>query len=80
MSETPVKTKELDCAVIVNAEGQIIANGPQQDLTFQRNTYADGTVDIWKRENRPGSEYRLLIPRYDPYTQNPKCRHCGKEL
>lgn len=80
MEDRPVRSRELDVGIITDAEGRIIANGMQQDLVFLRNTYADGTVDIWSRPRSGRSAYRLLIPRYDPEKSHPKCRHCGEEL
>lgn len=74
-----MRERELDSGIITNVEGMIIANGFQQDLVFLHRVYDDGQVEILSRPHR-GGEFTVLLPRHDPETQHPRCRHCGENL
>lgn len=74
-----VSEKVYENAILQNADGMIVANLPQQDMLGIRKCYDDGTVEWWVKPYEGGSA-RLIIPRYDPQTQQPRCRHCGEEL
>lgn len=82
MTDTPeYEERQFDFAVFTDKDGRIICNTAQQDLTATRRTYPDGTVEVWVQSNHhDGGPPRLLIPRYDPREDNPKCRHCGEVL
>lgn len=74
-----VDTKEMDGGVMTDSEGNICINLLQQDLIGIRHRYADGTVDLWVRP-AAGGDARIVVPRYNPDTEQAKCRHCGEVL